>query len=137
MTKDTWQYSRSRSKSEKFLEGAIDLHVHPGPHLISSPRSTDPIKTAIEARDAGMRAFAIMDVFNMSVGTAWMVMQVVEGIEVYGGIILNTVFGGMNPRRSKPPCITVPVHASLPLAPIPPFTRRIKRAGLKTANGYC
>jgi hypothetical protein len=99
--KDSWQFSRSRSKSEKFLEGAIDLHVHPGPHLFSSPRSTDPIKTAIEARDAGMRAFAIMDVFNMSVGTAWMVQQVVEGIEVYGGIILNTVFGGMNPRAVK------------------------------------
>ena len=100
-TSSTWQTGRSRSKSEKFLEGAIDLHVHPGPHLISSPRSTDPIKTAIEARDAGMRAFAIMDVFNMSVGTAWMVKQVVEGIEVYGGIILNTVFGGMNPRAVK------------------------------------
>ena len=62
MFKDSWQFNRSRSKSEKFLEGAIDLHVHPGPHLFSSPRSTDPIKTAIEARNAGMRAFAIMDV---------------------------------------------------------------------------
>ena len=101
MFKDSWQFNRSRSKSEKFLEGAIDLHVHPGPHLFSSPRSTDPIKTAIEARDEGMRAFAIMDVFNMSVGTAWMIQQVVEGIEVYGGIILNTVFGGMNPRAVK------------------------------------
>jgi len=101
MSKDSWQIGRSKSKSEKFLEGAIDLHVHPGPHLFSSPRSTDPIKNAIEAREAGMRGFAIKDVFNMSVGIAWMVQQVVEGIEVYGGIILNTVYGGMNPRAVK------------------------------------
>ena len=59
MFNDSWQFNRSRKKSEKFLEGAIDLHVHPGPHLFSSPRSTDPIKTAVEARDAGMRALML------------------------------------------------------------------------------
>ena len=96
-----WQTSRSKNKSEEFLCGAIDIHVHPGPHLSSSPRSTDPIAAAIDARDAGMKALVIMDVFNMSVGTAWIVNQVVEGIEVHGGIILNTVFGGMNPRAVK------------------------------------
>ncbi len=96
-----WQTGRSKRKSQEFLRGAIDINVHPGPHLASSPRSTDPIKAAIEARDAGMSAMVIMDVFNMSVGTAWMVNQVVDGIDVHGGIILNTVFGGMNPRAVK------------------------------------
>ena len=96
-----WKTTRSRGKSEAFLRGAIDIHVHPGPHLGSSPRSTDPISTAIEARDAGMRAIVIMDVFNMSTGTAWIVDQVLEGIDVFGGIILNTVHGGMNPRAVR------------------------------------
>lgn len=96
-----WKFSRSKRKSEEFLHGAIDLHVHPGPHLVSSPRSTDPVAVAIEARDRGMRALVYMDVFNMSVGTSWIVNQVVEGIQVHGGIILNTVYGGMNPRAVK------------------------------------
>lgn len=96
-----WKFSRSRRKSEELLQGAIDIHVHPGPHLVSSPRSTDPVAVAIEAREKGMRALVYMDVFNMSVGTAWIVRQVVEGIEIHGGIILNTVYGGMNPRAVK------------------------------------
>ena len=95
------QNNRSKKKSEAFLQGAIDIHVHPGPHLTSSPRSTDPVSAAIEAREAGMRALVIMDVFNMSVGTAWLVNQQVDGIDVHGGIILNTVFGGMNPRAVR------------------------------------
>ena len=96
-----WLSSRSRRKSEDFLAGAFDLHVHAGPHLLSSPRSTDPVRNALEAKAAGMRGFALMNVFNMSVGTAWLVQQVVDGIEVYGGISLNTVYGGMNPRAVK------------------------------------
>jgi len=98
---DQWQVSRSRKKSEEFLKGAIDIHVHAGPHLFSSPRSIDPVGAAIEARDKGMRAIVLMDVFNMSVGTAWMVNNVVPDFTTYGGIILNTVFGGMNPRAVR------------------------------------
>ncbi len=100
-TSSEWRFSRSKAKSREFLKGAIDLHVHPGPHLLSSPRSTDPVSNAIEARDAGMRAYVIMDVFNLTTGIAWLVNQVVQGIDVYGGIILNTVYGGMNPRAVK------------------------------------
>jgi len=101
MDNTSWSFYRSREKSEELLKGAIDIHVHPGPHLISSPRSTDPVEAAIEAKEAGMRGIVYMDVFNMSVGTAWIVNQVVEGFTTYGGIILNTVYGGMNPRAVK------------------------------------
>lgn len=91
-------FTRSRQKSAELLVGAIDLHVHPGPHLLSSPRSTNPIECAQEARDAGMRALVLMDVMTVSSGTAWLVEQVVEGIHCYGGIILNTAYGSLNPR---------------------------------------
>jgi hypothetical protein len=102
MTANTdWKSSRSRHKSEELLKGAIDIHVHAGPHLISSPRSVDPVAAATQARDAGMRTIVFMDVFNMSVGTAWIVNQVVTDFTTHGGIILNTVFGGMNPRAVK------------------------------------
>lgn len=95
------QEGRSLELSLKLLNGAIDIHVHPGPHLISSPRRVDPFQAAIQARDAGMRTIVLMDCFNMSNGTAWLVNRRVSDFTVYGGLILNTVYGGMNPRAFK------------------------------------
>jgi hypothetical protein len=92
---------RSVKLTQELLQGAIDVHVHPGPHLKSSPRRLDPFQTAIEARDAGMRAIVLKDVFEMSNGTAWLVNQQVPGFQVFGGLMLNTVYGGMNPRAFK------------------------------------
>lgn len=92
---------RSLELSFDLLKGAIDIHVHPGPHLFSSPRRVDPFQAATEARDAGMRALVMLDVFEMSNGTAWLVNRAVPDFKVYGGLILNTVYGGMNPRAVK------------------------------------
>jgi hypothetical protein len=95
------QEGRSLELTQELLRGAIDIHVHPGPHLKSSPRRVDPIEAAIEARDAGMRAIVLKDVFEMSNGIAWLVNRHVPDFTVYGGLILNTVYGGMNPRAFK------------------------------------
>jgi hypothetical protein len=92
---------RSFQLSRDLLRGAIDIHVHAGPHISSSPRRVDPFEAAIEARDAGMRAIVYMDVFEMSNGTAWLVNRQVPDFTTYGGLILNTVYGGMNPRAVK------------------------------------
>ena len=94
-------YTRSTELSSELLHGAIDIHVHAGPHLNSSPRRSDPFEAAEEAREAGMRAIVYMDVFSESCGTAWMVQRRVPGIEVYGGINLNSNYGGINPRAVK------------------------------------
>ena len=95
------QEGRSLELTFELLKGAIDIHVHPGPHLKSSPRRVDPIQAAIEARDAGMRAIVFKDVFEMSNGIAWLVNRHVPDFTVYGGLMLNTVYGGMNPRAFK------------------------------------
>lgn len=92
---------RSFELSTALLRGAIDIHVHAGPHIFSSPRRVDPFEAAIEARDAGMRAIVYMDVFEMSNGTAWLVNRQVPDFLTYGGLIMNTVYGGMNPRAVK------------------------------------
>jgi len=92
---------RSFELSQELLIGAIDIHVHAGPHIFSSPRRVDPIQAAIQARDAGMQAIVYMDVFQMSTGTAWLVNRVVPDFKTYGGLILNTVYNGMNPRSVK------------------------------------
>ena len=70
-----WVKERTTEKSHELLKGAIDIHVHAGPHLKSSPRSVDPVQAAIQARDAGMRAIVYMDVFEMTTGTAWIVFM--------------------------------------------------------------
>lgn len=92
---------RTLELSQELLHGAIDIHVHAGPHIFSSPRRVDPIQAATEARDAGMRAIVYMDVFEMSNGIAWLVNRYVPEFATYGGLILNTVYGGMNPRAVK------------------------------------
>jgi hypothetical protein len=92
---------RSLEFSESLLKGAIDIHVHAGPHIFSSPRRVDPFQAAIQARDAGMQSIVFMDVFQMSNGTSWLVNRIVPDFKVYGGLILNTVYGGMNPRAVK------------------------------------
>ena len=68
-----WVTERTLEQSYELLKGAIDIHVHAGPHLISSPRSVDPVQAATQAREAGMRAIVYMDVFEMTTGTAWIV----------------------------------------------------------------
>ena len=92
---------RSMDLPATLLEGSIDVHVHAGPHLFSSPRRLDPFQAAHEARAAGMRALVFMDVFEMSSGTAWLVNRAVPGFTTFGGLIMNTVYGGMNPRAVK------------------------------------
>lgn len=92
---------RSFELTQQLLQGAIDIHVHAGPHIFSSPRRVDPVEAAIQARDAGMRALVYMDVFEMSNGTSWIVNRVVRDFQTFGGLIMNTVYGGMNPRAVK------------------------------------
>ena len=92
---------RSLDLSMDLLRGTIDIHVHAGPHIFSSPRRVDPFQAAQQAQAAGMRAIVYMDVFEMSNGTAWLVNRAVPDFRTYGGLILNTVYGGMNPRAVK------------------------------------
>lgn len=92
---------RSVDLTMDLLKGAIDVHVHAGPHLKSSPRRLDPIESAVDARRHGMRGYCLIDVFEMTTGTAWLVNRHVPNFTVYGGLVLNTVYGGMNPRAFK------------------------------------
>ena len=59
------------------------------------------IDLSIKARDSGMKSIVYMDVFEMSNGTSWLVNRMVPDFKTYGGLILNTVYGGMNPRAVK------------------------------------
>lgn len=92
---------RSLDLTYNLLQGAIDIHVHAGPHLTSSPRRVDPFEAAQEAKAAGMQAIVLLDVFAMTNGISWLVNKIVPDFRTFGGLILNTVYGGMNPRAVK------------------------------------
>ncbi|ABE37099.1 hypothetical protein DR64_8569 [Paraburkholderia xenovorans LB400] len=102
MTHDTSPIHRTIELPDELLVGAIDTHIHSGPWLKSCPGRLDPFQIAEQAKQAGMRAVVFYDhTFGNSAGTSWMVRRSVPGIDVYGGIILTTNFGGMNPRAVK------------------------------------
>ncbi|MGH3664963.1 MAG: DUF6282 family protein [Egibacteraceae bacterium] len=77
------------------MEGAIDLHCHPYPDLF--PRLADDIDIAIAARDAGMQALVLKCHHENTVSRAYLVQRMVPDIRVYGGVVLNSYVGGINP----------------------------------------
>lgn len=77
------------------LEGAIDLHLHSAPDL--DARKYDDLELAQEAKRAGMAAVLIKSHQNSTVERAWLVSRVVTGIQIFGGLVLNSTVGGLNP----------------------------------------
>ena len=77
------------------VEGAVDLHCHPFPDLF--PRLADDIDIAIAARDAGMKALMLKCHHESTGSRAYLVGRVVPGIKVFGGVVLNSYVGNINP----------------------------------------
>ena len=81
------------------VEGIIDLHAHVGPETMLSPfrRSLNAIEAAQIARRNGMRGMVFKHHYLETASWAYLVSQVVPGIELFGGIALNRPSGGINP----------------------------------------
>ena len=77
------------------LHGAVDMHIHSTPDAL--PRLLDDLEVAAAARDAGMRAVVLKGHVTCTADRAYLVGRVIQGIEVYGGIVLNDPVGGLNP----------------------------------------
>lgn len=77
------------------LQGAVDLHFHPYPCLI--PRIGDDVDVARDAVAHGFRAIQIKCHHESTVSRAYLTRQLVPELEVFGGIVLNTYVGGLNP----------------------------------------
>jgi len=76
------------------LAGAIDVHVHSYPD--DRPRSIHAIDVAKLSQTRGMRAIVLKNHWESTAGMAYLVRQVVPGIEIFGGIALNRTVGGIN-----------------------------------------
>lgn len=86
-------------ESDLSLEGVVDLHVHAGPD--SRPRSVDDIEASRLAAEAGMRAILLKNHFTMTADRAAIAMGQVDGLEIFGGLVLNRAVGGINPEAVR------------------------------------
>jgi len=84
---------------DRLLDGAVDLHVHPYPSPF--PRRMDAVEAAQRAADAGMRAIVVKS-HHHDTATDVAALKAhgidTSGIDVFGGIALNTQVGGLNPH---------------------------------------
>ncbi|MCL4465238.1 MAG: DUF6282 family protein [Chloroflexi bacterium] len=81
------------------LDGAIDLHLHSGPSLAGRP--LDDIETAQAAAAAGMQAILLKDHCECTASRAYYAGRAAPSIQVFGGIVLNTHVGGINPAAAE------------------------------------
>ena len=89
----------TREVVDRILDGAVDLHVHPYPSPF--PRRIDAAEAARRAADAGMRAIVVKSHHHdTSTDVAALRGHGIDdsGIDVFGGIALNTQVGGLNPH---------------------------------------
>ncbi|MFF3566610.1 DUF6282 family protein [Nocardia jiangxiensis] len=95
-------HKRSMELPDELIRGVSDVHVHSGPWLESCPGRLDPFRIAEQAAAAGMRSLVFYDhTLGISCGTSMLTRRQVPGIDIFGGIILTTALGGLNPRAVK------------------------------------
>jgi hypothetical protein len=65
--------------------------------MLNFKRAFDAIEAAQIARIYGMRGIVLKEHTTETASWAYLVSQIVPGIEVFGGIVLNKAVGGLNP----------------------------------------
>jgi len=76
------------------LEGVIDILAHASPDR--THRSIDFLELAKLYKDRGVRGMVIMNHFDPTAGQAYIARKHTPGLEVFGGIVLNRLVGGIN-----------------------------------------
>ena len=82
------------------LVGACDLHIHSAPDIVE--RIGNDLEIAKQAEQAKMRAIVLKSVVEPTVSRAWHVMQQMETLKVFGGVVLDHHVGGLNPAAVEP-----------------------------------
>ena len=81
------------------LTGVIDFHTHTGPD--SRPRSMDDIEAARQFKAEGLRGMVLKNHFTPTFDRAALAMAQVDGLEIFGGVVLNRSVGGINPEMVR------------------------------------
>ncbi len=77
------------------IAGLMDTHVHSAPDVFG--RAFDDEEMAALYRDRGVEAVVLKNHVVPTADRAWFVRKHVAGIKVFGGIVLNSAVGGVNP----------------------------------------
>jgi hypothetical protein len=77
------------------MHGAVDVHVHSEPDVF--PRIGDDVMVCSHAAGVGLRAIVLKCHSERTTSRAYLTNQMVPGIKVLGGIVLNRAVGGINP----------------------------------------
>ncbi|NIO08533.1 MAG: hypothetical protein GTO40_11210, partial [Deltaproteobacteria bacterium] len=77
------------------IRGAWDLHVHAAPSLFE--RWGDVWDLARVCGESGMAGLVLKSHHGSSVESATLVDGKVQGVRVFGGLVLNQFVGGLNP----------------------------------------
>jgi hypothetical protein len=78
------------------LDGIVDIHTHADPD--STPRKIDVLELARLAKAEHMRGVVLKNHYAPTVQVAYLLREVVPGIELFGAIALNRSVGGVNPE---------------------------------------
>ena len=81
------------------LQGIVDTHTHGDPD--SAARSIDVLQLARIAKAAGMRAIVLKNHYAPTVQAAYLVSEIVPGIQIFGAIALDRAVGGVNPEAVR------------------------------------
>jgi hypothetical protein len=76
------------------MKGAVDVHVHSEPDLF--PRIADDVGVARHAAAMGLRAISLKCHSERTTSRAYLTQQLVPGIQIASGIVLNRAVGGIN-----------------------------------------
>ena len=77
------------------ISGAFDLHIHSNPSLFT--RIGDDLDLGRHAVEAGLSGILLKNHFESTVGRAATANKIVEGIFIFGSLVLNGFAGGLNP----------------------------------------
>ena len=78
-------------KYDKYLEGIIEMHVHATPDI--RPRSIDQLDLTRQFKANGYRAVMFKCHDFCTADNAYLLDKMVNGIDVFGGIVLNLNYG--------------------------------------------
>jgi hypothetical protein len=77
------------------IAGLMDTHVHAAPDVFG--RSLDDEEVAILYKDRGLEALVLKNHVVPTADRAWFARKHVAGLKVFGGVVLNSPVGGINP----------------------------------------
>src|SRR5579883_1209306 len=77
------------------IAGLIDTHVHAAPDVFG--RALDDEEAAILYKERGLEALVLKNHVVTTADRAWFARKHVAGLKVFGGIVLNSAVGGINP----------------------------------------